>query len=101
MNAVTFEEWEARHRLAGEPALAPIAKPRAAALQPDRLYLGDNGRCFCGRLRCAGSSAHFTGRDLSGQRVALLDAKERALAELAGLTFRCETCGLMAVAVCR
>ena len=33
------------------------------------LYLGDNGRVFCGRLRHAGMTAHFSGRDLSGQKV--------------------------------
>jgi hypothetical protein len=47
-------------------------------LRPDRLYLGDNGRCFCGgnNGRCAGSSAYFTGRDLSGQRVHAITPRE-------------------------
>ena len=53
------------------------------------LYLGDNGRCFCGALRCAGMSAHFTGRDISGQRVY---RPSKADARKAGLA--CEGCGL-------
>lgn len=36
-------------------------------LSPSALYIGDNGRCFCGAH--AGCSAKFTGRDISGQRV--------------------------------
>lgn len=40
-----------------------------ASLNPNHLYSGDNGRLFCGRLRCAGTSAHYSGRDLSGQKV--------------------------------
>lgn len=31
------------------------------------VYIGDNGRMMC--CRCAGTSASYTGRDLSGQRV--------------------------------
>ena len=31
------------------------------------LYEGDNGRIFCGA--CAGASATYTGRDISGQEV--------------------------------
>lgn len=36
-------------------------------LKPDSIYLGDNGRAFCGEH--AGASATYTGRDLSGQPV--------------------------------
>ena len=42
---------------------------RTPALRADALYLGDNGRCFCGELACAGMTAFYTGRDISGQPV--------------------------------
>lgn len=37
------------------------------------IYIGDNGRLCCNALRCAGSTALTTGRDLSGQAVERLD----------------------------
>jgi hypothetical protein len=58
-------------------------------LNEKTLYLGDNGRCFCGKLRCAGMTAHFTGRDLSGQRVQAVDA-----ASAAKYGLRCAGCGI-------
>jgi len=45
-------------------------------LNPDRLYIGDNGRLFCGTLAHAGMTPFFSGRDLSGQRVHALRASE-------------------------
>ncbi len=36
---------------------SPISDPKPA-LAPYSLYLGDNGRCFCGKLECAGMTAH-------------------------------------------
>ena len=62
-------------------------------LREDVLYLGDNGRCFCGRLHHAGASAYFTGRDLSGYRVQRVTAAERRNAERMGVTLACEACG--------
>jgi hypothetical protein len=53
-------------------------------LKAGRLYLGDNGRCFCGTLRCAGMTAYFTGRDLSGMKVLALAPGSPA--------FHCEGC---------
>ena len=58
-------------------------------LNPRQLYVGDNGRCTCGAMRCAGATAHYSGRDLSGQAMAPLTARE-AIAH--GL--RCEGCGM-------
>ena len=62
-------------------------------LKADALYLGDNGRVFCGALRCAGMTAHFTGHDLSGHRVSRITARiTRAwLAEI-GHAPECEGC---------
>ena len=62
-----------------------------SALSESALYLGDNGRCFCGKLRCAGTTAHFTGRALSGQDVLAVTPK---LARKHGL--RCEMCKMTA-----
>ena len=77
-----------------EDAMKPI-------LDEDALYMGDNGRIFCGRVTCAGNSAAYAGRTISGHRVrrlSLLDAQAwrdemisvgcSHLAEM-----RCETCG--------
>lgn len=68
---------------------------RRPALRPDALYLGDNGRCFCGELDCAGQSSYYTGRDISGQRVLelrkCLTSTMIANGELDG--FACEGCG--------
>ncbi len=57
------------------------------------LYSGDNGRIFCGALKCAGTSNHFTGRGIGGQRAMKIDAGY--LAEAAKLNFavECEDCG--------
>jgi hypothetical protein len=65
-------------------------------IDPSRLYLGDNGRCFCGTERCAGMTPFYTGRDLSGQRLYRLTPEDdvesrRMSAEFQG--FKCEGCG--------
>lgn len=65
------------------------ATPRAV-LDDSRLYFGDNGRVFCGAH--AGASAKFTGRDISGQRVKPLTARDHAEAKAAGIAFECESC---------
>lgn len=62
------------------------------ALRDDQIYLGDNGRCFCGRLRCAGMTAHFTGRDLSGQKVHRVTDADRQELRRDGIELVCETC---------
>lgn len=63
------------------------------ALNADTLYLGDNGRMFCGELRCAGSSAHFAGRTIAGQDVLPIGADEVAELRSVGCEPRCEACG--------
>lgn len=82
-------DWPGRAVALLEKRIARAEGDPAPALAPGRLYLGDNGRCFCGALRCAGSSAHFTGRDISGQRVEAIPAQELA----AHPTLKCEGCG--------
>jgi hypothetical protein len=62
-------------------------------LNESKLYLGDNGRCFCGSLQCAGSSAHFTGRGTSGQKVMTVTPTIAIEAASIGVTLRCESCG--------
>jgi len=52
------------------------------------LYYADNGRVIC--ARCAGMSATFTGRDISGQRIKRVDLRcAQVMAEYMG-TARCE-----------
>lgn len=43
-------------------------------LKPGVIYTSDNGRLIC--VECAGMSAKFTGRDISGQRVAAVPVSE-------------------------
>jgi hypothetical protein len=62
----------------------PLDMPEPV-LDPDALYLGDNGRCFCGKH--AGASAKFSGRDISGQRVERVDVEA---CKREGFTPRCE-----------
>ena len=64
------------------------------ALDPDRLYQGDNGRIFCGAPRCAGITAAMTGRTVAGQRVALVTARTAEVwVNAVGYAPRCESCG--------
>ena len=69
----------------------PLSDPKPV-LDPDALYLGDNGRCFCGRLHCAGATAHFTGRDRSGQPVQRVTEADQREARRLGVTLACEGC---------
>ena len=61
-------------------------------LREDALYLGDGGRAFCGRLHHAGMTAHFTGHDLSGQRVHRVTEADQREALRMGVSLACETC---------
>jgi hypothetical protein len=75
--------------------VTPAATPGlASVLDPAALYEGDGGRITCGALRCAGQSAHFTGRTTAGQRVLRIGARYAAefRAEI-GRDPRCEDCG--------
>src|SRR5262245_18577949 len=47
--------------------MSPADSTLRPALRPDAAYFADSGRAVC--LRCAGMSALYTGRDISGQRV--------------------------------
>jgi hypothetical protein len=60
-----------------------VTRGDTPVLSADVLYIGDNGRVFCGRIRCAGATAHFSGCDLSGQKVDRLPP---------GTDFKCESC---------
>ena len=70
------------------------------ALDENTLYMSDEGRLFCGRLPCAGMTAHFTGRGLHGEAIAPVTADEvhAWIADL-GHGPRCETCRREATAV--
>lgn len=65
-------------------------EPGKPALDEKKLYLGDNGRCFCGALRCAGTTAYYTGKDLSGEPV--VRVRRFDVAEF-GVAWKCESCG--------
>lgn len=60
-------------------------------LIPTALYLGDNGRCFCGNH--AGAVAQATGRDLSGHRIhRVTDADQAYMRSEFGSALECESC---------
>ena len=56
----------------------------------DAIYIGDNGRAFCGRH--AGMSARYTGRDISGQRIVLVTPQWCIRNGEDCSAIRCETC---------
>ena len=60
-------------------------------LDPDAIYLGENGRAFCGTH--AGATAAYTGRDLDGRPVHRVTPRDVCDGQEIGVTFRCETCG--------
>lgn len=60
-------------------------------LDDTALYLGDNGRIYCGG--CSGVTAAFTGCDLSGNPVLKVTQAEIDEAKRIGLALRCESCG--------
>lgn len=71
------------------PCSSPACPACATLLNEQILYLGDNGRATCGRLKCAGMTSYFSGRDRSGQPLVPVDARA---ATDHGLT--CEGCGM-------
>ena len=64
-------------------------------VEDNALYMGDNGRLFCGRH--AGASAAYTLRDISGQKIIRVysDPSNFVTAEFLslGLVPKCESCG--------
>ena len=58
-------------------------------LKPGIIYSGDNGMRIC--LECAGNSSKYTGRDLSGQRVAKMTMADAAWwKQMLGKDLACE-----------
>lgn len=55
---------------------------------PDALYLGDDGRCYCGDH--LGSAAYYSGRDISGQPVYRVTPEDARDALAMGVTLTCE-----------
>ena len=61
----------------------------------DALYFTDNGAIYCGDH--LGSSARYTGRDISGQKIERVTPEDAAQARRSfGMTLKCETCGAAA-----
>lgn len=75
----------------------PKRTPHQGVLNPDRLYIADNGRCHCGRLECAGMEAFYMGIALDGLLVIDLlaaAAQAKRLKEPFDVSaFACESCG--------
>lgn len=68
---------------------------QSGKLKADRLYSGDNGRLFCGTLRCAGQRAFFGGaRAVSTRDV--LDWAALSAEYGTDSAMSCEGCGKIA-----
>lgn len=66
-------------------------RSRLPVLLPFRVYSGDNGQLIC--TQCAGQTALFTGRDLSGRKlVPMTDADAIHWGQVMGEPLACE-CG--------
>jgi hypothetical protein len=72
--------------------MSPALDPRPV-LKPASLYIGDNGRLFCGKAPCAGMSALYTARDISGQPVERITRKMILESGYDVDSFTCESCG--------
>lgn len=68
----------------------PITNNPAPVLDDEALYYTDNGAVYHGR--CCGSSARYTGRDISGQRVDRVTLADFAAAKSEGWPIECEDC---------
>ena len=64
--------------------------PRPFSLDPDTIYLGDNGCAFCGEH--AGATAAITGHDLYGTPLLAVTPEIAQEAQRQGWTVECETC---------
>ena len=58
------------------------------ALKEGAVYFADNGRSIC--LKCAGMSAKYTGRDISGQKVERLNPDDVEYLKSKGISAACE-----------
>ena len=56
--------------------MTAMPPPPKATLRAGTIYSADNGRLIC--LHCAGASAKFTGRDLSGMKVVPMTQNDNA-----------------------
>ena len=63
-------------------------------LDESKLYLCDNGACYCG-AHC-GNTARYTGRDISGQKVTPITPEDLRECLSAGWEPTCEKCGAKA-----
>jgi len=68
------------------------ATPKGVLKAPS-LYWLDNGRIACGTLGCAGTTAFFSGRTISGHPVHKVTTVEAAGLAAEGFQAKCETCG--------
>jgi hypothetical protein len=63
-------------------------------IQAETIYLTDNGAAYCGDH--LGTSAKYTGRDISGQPIEPITPPMVAEAKAMGWTPACEQCGRVA-----
>lgn len=69
--------------------IAGVLSEPTPKLRAGMVYSGDNGERIC--IHCAGASALYTGRDLSGQKVdAFTEADAREWEKMLGKPLACE-----------
>jgi hypothetical protein len=67
-----------------------------AILKAGRIYIGDNGRVMCSHLKCAGQTARYNGKDISGQQVQEVTAADLSIVPGFPDSFTCQ-CGAVTV----
>ncbi len=69
--------------------MSAILKAPKPVLKPGVIYSGDNGMSIC--IHCAGNSALYTGRDISGRKVQAFTAADAAIyKQMLGTDLSCE-----------
>jgi hypothetical protein len=63
---------------------------KPTTIQNDSLYFTDNGAIYCGAH--LGTTARYTGRDLSGQPIERVTPDDVRQAQTSGFALKCETC---------
>jgi len=80
-----FDEWIA----SGDYEARPAIKEPEPVLKDGVIYSADNGMLIC--KKCAGQSALYTGRDISGQKVSVVPRSENsAWKKMFGENMACE-----------
>lgn len=90
---VTVPQVRESASTAAGPNLA-IGSGMKPKLSESKLYLMHD-RILCGKLRCCGHTAHFTGKTIGGARCVVMKQRDADEFAQAGETMQCESCQQM------